>query len=172
MGRGDAPARVDGGQGHREWGEKKVPAMTRGLLGAVLAAALVAGCGGGAATTPTVPSVHTVTGSLVLSGDGAVNITFPTCAGAGGYDDIHSGASLTVLNEASTIIGTTSLAAGTWANRTDKLAGLAGCWFDFTIPSVPEATFYTVKIGSRAGPSWSRADMETQSWKISLTLGK
>jgi hypothetical protein len=125
----------------------------------ILAAVLVVGCGG--ATPSPTPAAHLITGSLAVPvadlSDAAA------CSGAGGYSDIRIGSSVVVTNDSGATIGAASLTGGTPTNP--------GCRFAFTVPNVPDAPFYSVKVNQRAGPTWSRAEMEANGWKIELTLG-
>ncbi len=138
----------------------------------ILVAVLLVGCGGTAPVTPSpspIPS-HIITGSLKLFGVGHISLRgYPPaiCEGTGGYDDVRAGASIVVLNESGTTIGTVALPPGAMAQR-DTWA----CWFDFTLPGIPDAPFYSVKVNQRAGPTWSRAQMEANGWKVELALGE
>jgi hypothetical protein len=109
------------------------------------------------------PSGHKITGVLVLTSDSVVR-DGSGCKGNLGYNDIHGGAAVTALNESSTIIASTSLLSGSLSNR--------GCEFQFVLTGVPDASFYTFKIGHRDGPAYSRSDMESAGWDVTLTLGQ
>ena len=45
------------------------------------------------------------------------------------------------------------------------------CQFPVTVADIPDADFYRIEIGRRSPVEYSKADMEAQNWKLSLTLG-
>lgn len=128
----------------------------------VAAAVVMAACAGSPATSPS-PSTsaitHTVTGTLTFTEPNP-----PSCDGAGGYADIRAGADILVVDGAGATIGKGSLSRG---------AGNAsgGCDFAFRAEDVPDVPFYSVRIGSRDGPTWSVAEMADSGWTVALTLG-
>lgn len=84
----------------------------------------------------------------------------PECGG--GYD--LEDAQVTLRNESDEIIGT----ATTTSNRVAPLT--APCVVDFSISEVPKAKFYTIKIGTHAGPAWSAKELASQDFDPELTL--
>lgn len=157
----------------------------------LLALLLVAGCGAAAPTpqiiyvtpppgalptpiivniTPEPPpsgTVHSLTGTFTLVRGDGVSSNFggngSSCHGTGGYSDFQDGMTVVVKDQAGTIVAT---------GATDTAAVSAGnCVMRFSIPSIPDATFYSVEIGHRGAVTYSRADMETRGWKLDLTLG-
>lgn len=98
----------------------------------------------------------------------SVNIDVPTnCRGTGGYGDIASGTSVTVRDQAGTIIATGQLYSGTYNSKPLAKA----CTFAFLVPAIPDAPFYTVEVSHRGPLTYSRADLESREWKVDLTLG-
>jgi hypothetical protein len=72
------------------------------------------------------------------------------------------GAAVIVTDEAGTVIATTST-----SNDTNGPGN--GCLVEFSL-DVPPAEFYTLKIGTHEGPTYSRTDLEEAGWMVSLTL--
>lgn len=114
--------------------------MKTTLLALAAAGTMLAGCGPqvDGLASPAAPTVFTLTGNFVLYDDSLSS----TCAGDGGYDDIHSGASVVVFDEAATVLATSALGTGT---RTS-----GGCEFPVEVGGVPlGAEFYQVAISHR-----------------------
>lgn len=119
------------------------------------------------APTPT-PVLHRITGTLELAdtsayGNGILAVG-GSCWGTGGYSDITAGATVTLTDEAGTILASTSLGEG---------SGTASlCTFDFTLEGVPDtAKFYSVQVSRRGQVTNSHADMVADGWTFALTLG-
>ncbi len=72
------------------------------------------------------------------------------------------GAAVLVTDEAGTVIATTST-----SNDTNGPGN--GCLVEFSV-DVPQAEFYTLKVGLHEGPTYSRTDLEEADWMVSLTL--
>jgi len=89
-------------------------------------------------------------------------IIAPECGG--GYDLESS--QVTLRNESNDIIGTATTGA-------DAMRSIQApvCLVRFTIQNVPDAKFYAVRIGSHAGPAWSKAELMAQKYSPTLTLG-
>jgi len=122
------------------------------FVGRTLAAALalaggLAACGNGDDESVPAPAMD---GRLIA----------PECGG--GYD--LEDAQVTLRDESDEIIGT----ATTTSNRVAPLT--APCVVDFSISEVPEAKFYTIKIGTHAGPAWSAKELAAQDFDPELTL--
>lgn len=127
----------------------------------LLLALLVAGCARAAPTPSPTPERLAIDGSLVLAISDTRTVGRFGCEGDGGYSDLRTGAQVTVRDAANVIIGTGTLSEGR-PNATDCL------WF-FRV-EVPAATFYTVAVGRRSAPTYSRADLEGRGWTIRLEL--
>jgi len=124
------------------------------------------------------PSTHRLTGTLAIGdhnwgwekhGDKAV------CIGGSGYEDIQEGAQIRIQDGAGAIIGTGSLVdGGTLALVVPSgktFPDLVGhCTFTFEA-SVPDAPFYTFKIGKRDAPVFAKADLDAKDWHVDLALG-
>lgn len=119
-------------------------------------------------TTVPTPIARTITGTVLLqAGYSHEGLAFGLrCWGApaGGYSDIDIGAQVTVRDAGGVIIGTGSLSQG-------EMDPGNGCHFPFRIIGLPEATFYSVQVSHRDGPSYSFAEMEAAGWDIALSLG-
>jgi hypothetical protein len=84
------------------------------------------------------------------------------CTGEGGYSNIQGGANVTILDGSGTIIGVSTLDAGQGSSQ--------ACAFDFSA-EVKDADFYTVEVGGRGRPTYSRENLEAQDWVVILSLG-
>lgn len=120
-------------------------------------------------TTTTQPDLPTVTGVLSLS-----DMTFDgdLCEGAGGFDDIHTGASVVVLDGDGKTIGAAMLDQGRVVPLGPPEDGIqiVGCEFDFEADLIREASFYTIEMVGRGGPTFTHADMEAIDWFVELSL--
>jgi hypothetical protein len=112
---------------------------------------------------PAGPTTHTLTGTLALN-----DRTSNGCHASEGSKDIHSGAQVTVKNEASVIVGSGVLGQNVDIPATDTGSP---CIYHFTIPDVGAAKFYTVEVANRGALTYSAADLEKAGWKVALTLG-
>jgi hypothetical protein len=100
------------------------------------------------------------------------------CFGEGGSSDINEGADVTVRNQSGETIALGSLGPGQLqeafpgGSDRDKYGafGLA-CVFSFEVGEVPDAEFYSVEVSHRGETSYSRDDMEANSWTVELSLG-
>jgi hypothetical protein len=93
----------------------------------------------------------------VLSSDGS------SCEGDGGYNDIGSGAGVTVRDETDTIIAVGALAPG----RVEEFS----CTFPFFVTGIPNSKFYSVEVSHRGAIAYSHEQLEQQDWMVSLSLG-
>jgi hypothetical protein len=134
------------------------------LLAVLLVTASAAGCQPGAQSTP---QSHTLSGSIEVKGFGGVEEVDSQCVASGGYSDIRKGVDVVLRNEAGTILGDGSLGAGT----TTDPDGYVTCHFAFEIAGVPDAKFYSIKIGKRDGPTYSLDELSGKGWQVLLTLG-
>jgi hypothetical protein len=90
------------------------------------------------------------------------------CGGTGGYDDISTGSNIVVLDGSGNTLATTTLETREGFDPTEGSSNV--CEFVFTV-QVPEATFYTIEIGHRGGPTYSLAEMEDNDWQVDLAIG-
>jgi hypothetical protein len=128
-----------------ETGERGGPQMRRFSIGMLV---VLAACSSGKSFSE-ISHSHTITGTL----------SAPQCGG--GYDIIN--ANVEVRNENDTLIGSAT---------TVKKADVGGqCTVGFTIPEVPQAKFYSIKIGSHSGPNYSFDQMQQNNWTVDLSLG-
>jgi hypothetical protein len=86
-----------------------------------------------------------------------------SCLGTGGYADIHAGASVTVRDEASKVIGTSSLGSGKPVDRT--------CVYEFEVSGLPDANYYSVEVSHRGSVNFAKSEVETRNWTVQLSLG-
>lgn len=122
------------------------------------------------------PGTHLLTGTIELVGEwpGSVAVlgrqAGDQCFGDGGYGDMFEGGAVTVRDATGQIIATGRLGMGTLAGPAVYQQD-ATCRLPFTVADVPDADFYSVEVTHRGELSYSRADMESQGWVLSLHLG-
>lgn len=133
-------------------------------VGALALAVATAACGGDRPEPPTghAPSGHSVTGELVLrAGDDA---STGCTRGLGGYADIGVGTQVTVTDGNGVVLGLGTLATGVREGFT--------CRFTWQpINGIPDRNFYGVEVAHRGVVKFSSADMQTNGYRVSLTLG-
>jgi hypothetical protein len=110
------------------------------------------------------PTRPTLTGTLAVIGR---SDTRGGCETQGGYSDIGPGVEVVVKVEAGKIMGTATLGAGELV-----VAATNQCRFGWSIPSIPDAQFYAVEIGRRAGLTFSKAQLEADGWTVERSLGE
>lgn len=133
--------------------KKMLPWLVGGaalLIAAVVVVLVVSGGGG-----------QTITGSISLFDPDVGS----DCTGSSGYDDIRSGASITIRNETGETLATGNLGAGEFFDG-------VGCDYPFTVEDVPDADFYRIEVTHRGEVEFSRAEMEQNDWEASLSLGE
>jgi hypothetical protein len=170
---------------------RRVDRMRMRVIAATAVVGLIAAaCGGDGGEEPETSSSQTISGSLALQFDGTGNSwdhqgppgTFKVgdeCFGEGGSSDINEGADVTVRNEAGETIALGSLGLGhleeafPGGSDRDKYGafGLA-CVFPLEVNGVPDARFYSVEVSHRGETSYSRDEMEANSWTVELSLGE
>lgn len=128
------------------------------VLGAIVCAILLAGCGGHAAAKPTpapspsptaapTPSVYRLSGSISTRTCGEATIDVP----------------VVVRDERGTVIGTGQTVY-------DQAAPPPYCVARFVV-SVPQAQFYQVTIGQHAAERpYSFADLAGKGWQLDLVI--
>jgi hypothetical protein len=92
---------------------------------------------------------HTLSGTLEA----------PDCAG--GWDIAN--AVVEVTDESGKLIGSSSTGS-------NELTG-HGCKVSFTVPDVPKAKFYQLKVGTHGAPSYSYSDLVGRGFDVSMTIG-
>jgi hypothetical protein len=107
-------------------------------------------CGGNGPNRSTPPEGRVLEGSLEA----------PECGGGYAIEN----ASVELRDEKDELIGATSTSADTVPNDIDR------CLVTFTIEQVPRAKFYSITVGTHAGPSYSYAEMESFGWDVALSL--
>lgn len=143
--------------------------MSRYKVVCALTLALLAGCSP-AVSAPVVPPAstgHRVAGSVTIKGS-SILVVGTACSGGGGYADMDRGTTVTVKDQAGTIIATGLLDAGVYDNSN---AMWKLCRFGFAVPAVPDAPFYSLEVGHRGALTYSRADLDALGWTVALTLG-
>ena len=116
------------------------------------------GSGSAASATPS-PSTTTITGEFLL-----YDSDMYSCNPSAGYSDIGSGTSVTLKNEAGTLIGSTSLGTG--------IGSGSFCTWSYIFPGVStDFTYYTVSVGRRGDLTQSKSEMVSNGWVLSTSLG-
>ncbi len=110
---------------------------------------------------------YRLVGTLELygeSGDEFMNLAVLGCFGLGGYDDIMSGAQITIRNESGDVVAVTELQPDPLSEATDE------CKFQF-VAEVPHATFYSLEMGRRGDMTFSFDELEERGWFVELGIG-
>lgn len=121
------------------------------VLGLALCSPALAGCSDGG-------SEAVDQGNPTMQG----RLAAPECDGGWGLEDTQA----TLRNESGEIIGTTTTSSNLVAPVTSP------CVVDFTIDDVPDASFYTIEIGTHEGPAWSAEEMQAMKFRPELSLGE
>ncbi len=132
-------------------------------------------CGGGSST-------HTIQGTLSLQPTGGTLVHYaslPEATGGGlkngavdcspgapgtGYADIATGTAVTITDEKSTTIATTTLGKGTI-----RLDPYIRCEFVFNV-SVPGAKFYGLEVAHRGVIRKSFEELDSNGWAVGLVI--
>jgi hypothetical protein len=131
----------------------------------VVLALLATGCGRDA------PPSHRLEGTYIVHGLFPHRNFGSPCRGAdAGYPGIQPGTTVTVRDETTAVLATTTLQGGTL--RKSPLRGRDDdCVFSFSL-TVPERDAYGIEVGRQPGQAqFTRADLEKSSWKADLTIG-
>jgi hypothetical protein len=93
--------------------------------------------------------------------------------------DITTGLQVTITDQSGETVGIGHLqpadpfivpAQKTGDELTDALH-TQDCQFQFSADlSSTEVTFYKITVGTREGPTYSRSELETMDWKVSIAL--
>jgi hypothetical protein len=90
--------------------------------------------------------------------------TYPCPLGAGGgFADLVPGGQVTVANGSGSVLADGSLTGG--------VLSMQGCTFDFSIPQVPQSSFYQVTVTHRGALTYSLDQMESNNWTVTSTVG-
>lgn len=79
-----------------------------------------------------------------------------------GFNDIHDGTEVLITDEDGKVVGSSQL--------TNGRSTVGGCVWDFS-SAVGNAEFYSVEVGRRGKVTWSRSELASLDWEISLQLG-
>lgn len=145
--------------------------MRHAVLLVVLAALALAGCGGGASATQShKPATHTITVQFELStgGDDVVECS----GGSGGYSDITSSTDVTVYDGSGKVIATAALGDDCTQPTTDVgSTDFSDATWTTKVTNVPDEKFYQVEVGHRGKLTFSKADLASNGWTVSASLG-
>jgi hypothetical protein len=117
----------------------------------------------GATAEPTSPPQHTLQGTFTLYD---ISIGLTSCIGQSGYSDIGPGTQAVVKNASGTILGTGTFDSGTAS------ADNSSCVYKFSVPNLPDSSFYTVTVSHRGDQTYSLSDLTVSGWTVGLTLGQ
>jgi hypothetical protein len=87
------------------------------------------------------------------------------CVPDPGYDDIVAGTQVTVTDETGRLIG-----VGTLAHASPGFVNFQ-CMFTFSVAGLPDAAFYGLTVGRRAGPTYSLTELQGAGWNVQLSIG-
>ena len=109
------------------------------------------------------PGKTEITGDVSVLGNTSASTysTGGTCSTYGGYSDITAGTSVTVRDASDSIVGIGSLSAGS--------SNSGSCVFTFSVPDVPDSSFYSIEVSKRGALTYSAEDVETGNIHQSLT---
>jgi hypothetical protein len=79
-----------------------------------------------------------------------------------GYDDISTGAPVTVKDKAGTVLASSFLGSGTSAG--------SDCTFSLAV-EVPNSDFYQIEVGHRGAVTFSESDLQSNGWTADLSIG-
>ena len=79
-----------------------------------------------------------------------------------GYDDISTGAPVTVKDKARTVLASAFLGNGTSAG--------SDCTFSLAV-EVPDSDFYQIEVGHRGAVTFSESDLQSNGWTADLSIG-
>lgn len=147
----------------------------RYLMGTLAAVLLFTGCSGSSgkakaqATPP--PETHTLAGDFVLNyaSGGGWGYEGADCSGGGGYSDIREGTSVVVTDDAGKTLGLGQLQAG--SAQLNAYQAPVICKFHFAVPDLPDSRFYKVEVSHRGEQTYSKQQLESSLWLVTLTLG-
>ncbi len=113
------------------------------------------------------PPLYDLDGNITLidSNLGGYN---DNCYGTGGYSDISSGMSITVIDDKGTIVATGQTGFGNHPENNSYSS--VTCIFKFDVRQIPKRNFYTFDLGRRGKLSYSFAELEEMNWKLWLSL--
>lgn len=136
--------------------------MIRTAALSALLVSVLAACGddsGGVASS------NTISGSVTVSD--AADTAHLHCA-----PDQFAGAELQVADQDGSIVGVAQL--GEEGVPTDEtvpegdILTITDCRFDFTIPDVAAADFYSFSIGGRSGVTYTADELDASGWTVEL----
>jgi len=106
---------------------------------------------------------HTISGSF--------EVIYPTAPAAGtscyvppAWGSESDGDQVVVMDGTGSTLG-----IGTLTNGTSTGLG-EGCRFSFSVPSLSDASFYSVLIDGHSGPQYSESQLQAQDWNVVLSL--
>lgn len=98
----------------------------------------------------------------------------PCGEGVGAFPEIHTGTQVQVVNDGGGVVGTGVLLDGfvdllPFPDVQAKV--IAVCRFDFEIKDLPDLESYMVLIGEQQQLFFSKAQLESQGWVMTIELG-
>ncbi len=135
-------------------------AFLKGVADGTIVVQAVGDCGN---QTATPVASHPITGTFTFPYRFSDVGTY--CQGLHDNADIRPGLPVTVADQAGAVVGVSSLGSGVVVLDAEKSMM---CVFPFDV-DVTEAPFYQISIGSRQGPIYSLADMQSMNWSVAFT---
>lgn len=146
-----------------------------GVLAAGVAGVVLTNAWGTDKTPPVVEAkVFVVNGTVTVTADSlsSEQTMDGSCVTGNGYDDVRTGAQVTVRDDASKVVALGALTEGHVTEQFTEgaLIGYAyKCTFKFAVTGVPEGhAIYSVEVSHRGELHYSRADLNP--W-LKLTIG-
>ena len=143
---------------------------------AVVALAAVAGIGyaltssktsasHGAGSTPSPATSHTISGSFEVNFpiDSDVYPQGGPCNVPSGWGGEQPGDQVQVTDSSGSTIGTGTLGSGTADDPN-------GCKFTFSVPDVPDSTFYGFTIDGHTSSQYGESQMKGNGWSVALSM--
>jgi len=97
-----------------------------------------------------------------------LNLDGDSCDATGGYSDLSSGSQVVVKDGSGNVIATGSEASGTIGGSKPTYY----CELPITVSGVPDKAFYAIQLGHRNAMTYSKAQMVSQNWAVSIEVGK
>jgi hypothetical protein len=115
---------------------------------------------------PASPRIHTIAGTL----DVVTQALFGLPAGASCYVPTAYGGEMNGDQVTVTDGSGSTLGVGTLTNGTVTGPGATICEFSFTVSDVPDSSFYGVTVDGHSGPQYSKGQLQSANWAMSLSL--
>lgn len=137
----------------------------------------ISACGSGSSSTNDEGLRRTISGVLILRGEDDIVVADDrtTCIGTRGFDDVRHGVEVVVRDGKNEVLARSELGTGEvtvkgLGESFGERPSAKECTFTFRVTNVPDASFYTIAIGTRGELTYSRSDLITRKWRIEFVL--